>query len=121
LGERGILGQPPSLDARIDLKNVGISLGGSESWVDPVVGLRYHNQFSDKWSLRLYRDIGGFGAASDFTRQGLGLIELKPWENVAIVAGYHAIGTDYELGSGSDKFTYDATIHGPVLGLDFRW
>jgi len=109
------------LDAGIDLRNLGVSLDGDQDWVDPIIGLRYVNQFSDQWSLTLYGDIGGFGASSDFTWQGLGLINFQPWKNVAIVAGYRGIGTDYETGSGVDKFTYDATVHGPLIGLDIRW
>lgn len=109
------------LDAEINLNNVGARLDGDQDWVDPIVGLRYKYSFSDKWSLQLYGDIGGFGASSDFTWQGLALIDFQPWKNVAFVAGYRGIGTDYETGSGTDKFTYDATVHGPVIGVDIRW
>jgi hypothetical protein len=110
-----------NLDAEINLRNIGVSLDGDQDWVDPIVGLRYDYSFSDKWSLRLYGDIGGFGVSSDFTWQGLGLIDYQPWKHVAFVAGYRAIGTDYETGSDADKFTYDNTVHGPVIGLDIRW
>jgi len=85
------------------------------------VGLRYNYQISDRWAIRLYGDIGGFGAASDFTWQTVGMIEYQPWKNVSFGAGYRAIGTDYETGSGADKFTYDATVYGPVVGIDIRW
>lgn len=110
-----------NLDAGIDIRNLGVSLGGDQDWVDPIVGLRYTYQLTDKWSLRFYGDIGGFGASSDFTWQGLGLIDFQPWKNVAFVAGYRGLGSDYETGSGIDQLTYDATIHGPLLGLDIRW
>ena len=76
---------------------------------------------ADQWALRLDGDIGGFGVSSDFTRQGLEMIDFQPWRNVAIVAGYRAIGTDYETGSGNDRFTYDATVQGPLGGSDSRW
>jgi opacity protein-like surface antigen len=108
------------LDAGINLTDFGVDLDGDHSWVDPIVGLRYNYQISERWTVRLYGDIGGFGAASDFTWQTLGLIEYQPWKNVAIAAGYRAIGTDYES-SGADAFTYDATIYGPVVGIDIRW
>jgi hypothetical protein len=110
-----------ALDAGITLNNVGVSLDGDQDWVDPIIGLRYDYQISDSWSLRLYGDIGGFGAASDFTWQGLGLINYQPWKNVAIVAGYRGLGTDYETGSPADRFVYNTTIHGPIIGLDIRW
>lgn len=109
------------LDAGINLNNVGERLDGDQDWVDPIVGLRYNYAFTDKWSLQLYGDIGGFGVSSDFTWQGLALIDYQPWKNVAFVAGYRGIGTDYETGSGTDRFTFDATVHGPLIGVDIRW
>ena len=109
------------LDAEVDFNNLQISLDGNQDWTDPIVGLRYDYQLADQWTLRLYGDIGGFGVSSDFTWQGLAMIDFQPWKNVAIAAGYRAIGTDYETGSGNDKFTYDATVHGPVVGIDIRW
>lgn len=110
-----------NLDAGIDLRNVGIRLDGDQDWVDPIIGLRYDFKIADQWSLQLYGDIGGFGVSSDFTWQGLGLINFQPWKHVAIIAGYRGIGTDYETGSGTDKFVFDATVHGPVIGIDIRW
>ncbi|NNK93335.1 MAG: hypothetical protein HKP41_03190 [Desulfobacterales bacterium] len=109
------------LDSGVTLNNLGVNLDGNQDWVDPIVGLRYNYAFSDKWSLQLYGDIGGFGASSDFTWQGMALIDFQPWKNIAFVAGYRGIGTDYETGSGVDKFTYDTTVHGPLIGLDIRW
>lgn len=109
------------LDATIDLNNLGARVSGDQDWVDPIVGARYAFSFNDRWSLRLYGDIGGFGVSSDLTWQALGLVDFQPWKNVAIVAGYRAIYTDYETGSAEDRFTYDATVHGPVVGIDFRW
>lgn len=109
------------LDSRVNLNNVGVRLDGDQDWIDPIVGLRYNYAFSDKWSMQLYGDIGGFGVSSDFTWQGMALIDFHPWENVAFVAGYRGIGTDYETGSRIDQFTYDATVHGPLIGVDIRW
>ena len=105
------------LDSEIDLNNAGVRLSGDQDWVDPVIGARYSLAFTDKWALRLYGDIGGFGVSSDLTWQGLALIDFQPWRNVAIVAGYRALYSDYT----DDGFTYDATVHGPVVGIDIRW
>ena len=110
-----------SLELDVNLRTLGARLNGDQDWVDPIVGARYSYRMTDQWTLRLYGDIGGFGAGSDFTWQGLGLIDFQPWKNVAIVAGYRGIGTDYESGSGADKFTYDAVVHGPLIGLDIRF
>ncbi len=110
-----------ALDAAINLNNLGVTLNGDQDWVDPIVGVRYSYSFNDQWSLRLYGDIGGFGVSSDLTWQALGLVDFQPWKNVAIVAGYRAIYTDYETGSPSERFVYDATVQGPIIGLDIRW
>jgi hypothetical protein len=108
------------LDSEFDFRNRGITLQGDQDWTDPIVGLRYSYAFSDKWTLRMYGDIGGFGVSSNFTWQGLAMIDFQPWKNVSIVAGYRGIGTDYETG-GIEEFEYDTTIHGPIFGLDIRW
>ena len=109
------------LESGIRLNNAGLNLDGDEDWIDPVIGLNYRYAFNDKWRVQLYGDIGGFGASSDFTWQGMALIDFQPWKNVAFVAGYRGIGTDYESGSGADQFIYDATVHGPLIGIDIRW
>jgi hypothetical protein len=109
------------LEADVALTNLGVSLDGDQDWVDPVVGVRYGFQIADMWALRLYGDIGGFGVSSEFTWQGLGLIDFQPWKHVAFVAGYRAIGVDYSTGSGRDRFIFDAITHGPVIGLDIRF
>lgn len=110
-----------NMNGGLYLNNLQVSFNGDQDWVDPIVGLRYGYDFNDQWKLRLYGDIGGFGVSSDFTWQGLATIEYQPWKNVAIIAGYRAIGTNYETGSGNDKFVYDATVYGPLLGIDIRW
>lgn len=109
------------LDTEVNLRNIGAQLDGDQDWIDPIVGLRYNYGFADKWFLQLYGDIGGFGVSSDFTWQGLALIDFQPWKYVSIIAGYRAIGTDYETGSGPDNFLYDVIIHGPVVGFNIRW
>jgi hypothetical protein len=110
-----------ALESDITLNNLGARLSGDQDWVDPIVGGRYTYNINDRWALRLYGDIGGFGVSSDLTWQALGMIDFQPWKNVALVAGYRAIYTDYETGSGSDRFSYDATVHGPLAGIDIRW
>ncbi|MEA3232551.1 MAG: hypothetical protein U9Q05_12430 [Thermodesulfobacteriota bacterium] len=105
----------------IDFTGTGLNIDEDKDWTDPIIGARYAYQMTDKWTLRLYGDIGGFGVSSNFTWQGVGLIDFHPWKHVAIVAGYRVIDTDYESGSGSDKFTYDARVHGPLVGLDIRF
>jgi hypothetical protein len=37
--------------------------------------------------------------------------------NSAVFAGYRALHQDYSDGSGDDKFKWDVTLDGPILGL----
>jgi hypothetical protein len=66
-------------------------------------------------------DIGGFGVGSDFAWDAFGVIgyrfSLFGQENSGVIAGYRALSQDYTDGSGRDKFQWDVTLHGPILGL----
>ena len=105
-----------------DLKINGTSvLDGIKTWTDPIVGLRWVWNFSDAWSLRVRGDAGGFGAGSDLALQGLLIFEWGPARHVSFLGGYRALYQDYEEGSGPTFFKYQAVMHGPVLGINFRW
>lgn len=95
----------------------------SKSWVDPLVGARWVWPFAENWALALSGDIGGFGVGSDLTWQGIFRIDWQPWKNVALTAGYRALYQDYEDGTqgANDYFAVDATYHGPLFGIEFRW
>jgi len=97
----------------------------SETWVDPVIGGRVTWDLSERWSLIASGDVGGFGAASDFTWEAMGYLAYKfttggSFES-AVLVGYKAIGDDYETGSGDDEFKWDVVLHGPVVGLAFQF
>ncbi len=96
-------------------------LDGNKNWTDPLVGLRWIWEFADGLSLVVRGDIGGFGVGSDFSWHALGLVEWQPWKYASFIAGYRALDVDYEDGSGQNYFKFDATIHGPVIGLNFKW
>ena len=91
------------------------------NWTDPIIGVRWLWGFADKWKLIARGDIGGFGVGSDFAWQGLALVDWQPFKHVSFLGGYRALYQDYEEGSGPNLFKYDATIHGPLLGVNFRW
>ena len=109
-----------SMDVGFTFNNLGQRFDTDYNWTDPIIGLRYNYLIHPQWSLRLFGDIGGFGVGSDFTWQGVVMLKYQPWRNVKIVAGYRAIGADYES-SGANNFTYDAVINGPLIGLDIRF
>jgi len=109
------------MDLKLESSGPAPTQKGSQDWVDPIVGLRWFWHFTDKWELWLEGDIGGFGVGSDFTWNAVGMIYYQPWKHVGFLGGYRALYQDYEDGSGSEKFAFDATMHGPLLGLNITW
>jgi hypothetical protein len=89
--------------------------------VDPLVGARAHFHLSERWSLSLEGNVGGFGVGSDFAWHASGAIgyrfSLFGEDNARLLGGYRALSQDYETGSGDDKFEWDVTLHGPIVGL----
>lgn len=93
----------------------------TQDWLDPFVGGRWTWNFAENWSISARGDIGGFGIGSDLAWQAIGLVQWQPFKHVSFVGGYKTLNIDYESGSGSDYFNFDAAIDGPVIGINFRW
>ncbi len=94
------------------------------SWFDPIVGAKAVLPISESWSAAINGDIGGFGAASDFTWSVTGVLRYDfniGSTRASAFAGYRAIGQDYSDGSGNRAFTWDVVQHGPIIGLSFRF
>jgi hypothetical protein len=111
------------LDTKLKIRHGGPQADASQSWVDPVIGLRTLWPLTDKFSVTALGDIGGFGmsGASNSTWQAAGLLgyrfSLLGEDNAKVLAGYRALYQDYKDGNGSNEFKWDMTLHGPVLGL----
>jgi hypothetical protein len=108
----------------IDLKLTGplttISSDRREEWVDPVVGGRILFDATECLSLGMRADIGGFGAASDFSWNVVATVNWHVTDWFALTVGYRALGVDYDNDeSGADSFSYDTITHGPLLGFLF--
>ncbi len=97
----------------------GVSLHRSQdkAWVDPIIGLRFQSELSDRWFFRAVGDIGGFGSASDLTWQAMAGFGWRVTDDGSLLAGYRGIGTDYSDGG----FGYDLVAHGPVIGFEYRF
>jgi hypothetical protein len=108
------------LDVDLDISG-GPSLGKSQDWVEPIVGLRTLWELSPRWGVTAAGDVGGFGVGSDFAWQAIGLVNYRFGlfgdDNARFVAGYRALHQDYSNGSGANKFEWDVTLHGPIFAL----
>ncbi len=86
-----------------------------------LIGLSTLWDLSERWALQLRGDIGGIAFGSDFAWDAFGLIgyqfSLFGEDNARVLAGYRALSQDYTDGSGRNKFKWDVTLHGPILGL----
>jgi hypothetical protein len=100
---------------------VPVNAKGDRDWLDPIIGLRTFWALSPKWNLVLAGDIGGFGVGSDFQWAATALLGYSFHffgdHESQFYFGYRIIDQDYEDGSGINKFAWDATLKGPVLGL----
>lgn len=111
------------LDVDLDFSpQVVPNVGGSKDWVDPLVGVRAFFDLSDRWTCALVGTVGGFGVGSDLTWDANGTFGYRfslfsQRRNARVVAGYRALYQDYHTGSGSNRFEWDVTMHGPILGL----
>jgi hypothetical protein len=109
------------LDIDLDFKRIR-DASGHKDWYDPLIGARAFFDLSEHWTLALLGNIGGFGIGSDLTWGAMGTIGYRfrlfsEKNNTRVVGGYRAIYQDYKDGSGADKFEWDMTYHGPILGL----
>jgi hypothetical protein len=97
---------------------------GSESWLDPIVGLKLAAPLSDSWHIAANADIGGFGAASDLTWSGT-LVAAYDFQlaghPASLYAGYRAVGWDYTTSSGANKFTWNVVEHGITFGFTVQF
>jgi hypothetical protein len=109
------------MDVEIKINNSQV-VDNNADWVDPVVGARWMPQIADNWHLILKGDIGGFGAASDFTWNLQGGIIWDATDYLSLVFQYRALSVDYSTGTVGtpDRFAYDTITHGPMFGLAFQ-
>jgi hypothetical protein len=106
-------------DLNVDVDaNIGArSVNQSVDFFDPVIGARTFVFLSDKWFIQAGGDIGGFGVGSDLTWQAVGGIGYRLNSNWSILAGYRAMGVDYE----KDGSKIDTLFKGPTLGVSVRF
>ena len=115
------------------INNIGAGISGTgplgnprsasrtETWVDPLIGIRTNFPLSRTIDLTVMADVGGFGIASDYAVQAWPAFGFKLGNSSKAILGYRAIYVKYETGSGPDRFVYDVLTHGPTAGVQFRF
>lgn len=107
-----------SFNAKVDFGP--LSADKTQSWVDPVIGLNGTVDLSEHWSLIGHADIAGFGVGSDFSTNLYALVGYRTTmfgANVLSTIGYRGLYINRSSGDNS----VDLWMHGPALGLTFRF
>lgn len=115
-------GRYTQLDTEVDLSLSGtmfpggsVSADDTESWWDPVIGVRVIAPFAEKWSFLGYADVGGFGVGSDSTYQAIAGVNWHFAESFTAKGGFRYLYQDYE--NDDDEFVWDMALQGAYLGL----
>lgn len=90
-------------------------------WTDPFVGVRINTDLSERWNLFAMADVGGFGVGTDLSAQGQAYLGYRTHifnQPALLRLGYRALYQDYEGGDIlGQKFKWNVTQHGPLVGL----
>jgi hypothetical protein len=89
--------------------------GTSESWVDPVVGVRGSIDLGSGFIAAAYADVGS--GASDLTWQVYGGVGYRFNDRFLGQIGYRHLSVDHE----NDGFIWDVEMSGPIIGLTVRF
>jgi hypothetical protein len=101
----------------VSIPSRGLAVNASKQWLDPFVGGRVIFPILRDWYLGLRADIGGFGIgnAADLVLNASGFVYWQINRLVSLSAGYRA----YYLKYNDDDFEWNATTHGPWIGVGF--
>jgi hypothetical protein len=94
---------------------------GDDDFVDPVIGMRSDMPLSDRWTLKVQTDVGGFGAGMDVTWIAFGALEYRFSDGIGVWFGYQGLGQDFDDAGDRENLAMDVIYHGPVLGLALSW
>lgn len=94
----------------------GLSLSDTQTWADPVVGLKARYSITPQLYVTGWGLVGG-GASADITWDVLAAAGYDFTPSFSAVIGYRASGVDYTNGG----FTYDVVQQGPIVGAVFHF
>ncbi len=110
------------IDAELELITPSLatpqrSTSGSQSWIDPFMGIRFREMVSERGVIFATATYGGFGVGSDEYWQLLAGYGYRLSESTSVAIAYRMMATDYQNGG----FLYDVKMSGPNLGLIYRF
>ena len=94
-----------------------LSVSDDETWVDPVIGVKGQHGLNERFFVKGWGMIGGFGASSDFMWDVFGGLGYQVNDRFSTTLGWRHIGVDYSKGS----FLFDVDIDGPMIEGSFKF
>jgi hypothetical protein len=115
-----------SLDVGLDLirntdSDIVLNKSAIQTWVDPIVIIRFKSDPSNEFIYQLRGDIGGFGIGSDLSWQIQAYAGYRFSKLFQLTGGYRFIDMDYDKGSSDDRFMYNMSTFGPVVRFGFNF
>jgi len=110
-------------DVGINITGPNRSASGSQTWVDPFVGLRFRRVITDRWMASLRTDVGGFGigGASHLVYNVVADARYGFSNQWAVDLGWRWLDYVHSNGTGSNAFRYDILMQGPFSGITYTW
>jgi hypothetical protein len=93
------------------------------SWVEPVVGLRYHSSIGSKVWFTILSNGAGFGLGSEFTWVLDGEVGYRLGDNLDLSMRYRYLETNYRNSStGIDQYDWrKGQVQGWLFGVAYKW
>ncbi len=108
-----VLGGLRVIDLEARLQTGAFDGGQSDTFFDPVVGLRSTIPIAESFEFLLHGDIGGFGVGTDLSYQLAAIFGYTLSRTVAFGLGYRHLGVDID----EPDLEMDVAFSGPVFGL----
>jgi hypothetical protein len=100
-------------DIDVELAILDQTPQASVDWTDPFVGVIYTPALTNKLSLGLRGDIGGFGIESDLAVNAEAMLRYQFGDTFSFKFGYRYLKVDFE----DSSLVYDISLDGLLLGL----
>jgi hypothetical protein len=116
-------GRFTDLYGKLEVQNVAL-VDSTKLWTDPLLGGRVTADITDRFNFLLQADVGGTSASNDFTWSAAALFGygFTMWGlDSRVLAGYRALSQNWASGSGNQRFRWNTTMYGPVLGLTIKF
>lgn len=104
-------------DIDVALNFLSRSSQAAVDWIDPFVGVIYMPSLTDKWSLSLRGDIGGFGIESDMAVNAEAMLRYQFGKTFSGTFGYRYLKVKFE----DSTLVYDLSLDGLLFGLAIRF